>query len=188
MNNTINIKIKKIDERAVLPSYAHAGDVGMDLTAISVEYDEVHDAFIYHTGLAFESDFNVGQFLFLRSSNKKTDAYLTNGVGIADSAIYRGEIMVAMKYRDGLQTQSINEAIDATLKEFEPTFDDFLFQCKLQRESLLEASRTCAIAPYNVGDRVAQMVFLNYPTVNLQIVDELSTTDRGDGGFGSTGK
>lgn len=37
------------------------------------------------------------------------------------------------------------------------------------------------------GDRVAQLVFLQLPTVELELVDELSTTGRGIGGFGSTG-
>ena len=95
----IKVKIKKLHPDAVIPSYSHNGDVGMDMTAISVEYDAEKDMYIYHTGLAFESDFNVGQFLFLRSSNSKTEAYLCNHVGIADSAIYRGEIQFRMKNR-----------------------------------------------------------------------------------------
>jgi hypothetical protein len=32
-------QLKKLDEKAVIPTYAHDGDVGMDLTAISVDYD-----------------------------------------------------------------------------------------------------------------------------------------------------
>ena len=43
-------------------------------------------------------------------------------------------------------------------------------------------------APYKVGDRVAQMVVLPYPNVKLLERKELSETERGDGGFGSTGK
>jgi dUTP pyrophosphatase len=38
------------------------------------------------------------------------------------------------------------------------------------------------------GDRVAQMVILPYPKVEFEEVDELSETDRGEGGYGSTGK
>jgi dUTPase len=41
---------------------------------------------------------------------------------------------------------------------------------------------------YNVGDRVAQMVILPYPKVEFVEVDELSDTERGTGGYGSTGK
>ncbi|MAR66748.1 MAG: dUTP diphosphatase [Crocinitomicaceae bacterium] len=43
-------------------------------------------------------------------------------------------------------------------------------------------------AEYKEGDRVAQLVIMKLPWVNLQEVEELSDTDRGEGGFGSTGK
>ena len=40
----------------------------------------------------------------------------------------------------------------------------------------------------NPGERIAQMVVARYEKVEWDIVDELDTTDRGTGGFGSTGK
>lgn len=40
---------------------------------------------------------------------------------------------------------------------------------------------------YKVGDRIAQIMILPYPTIQFEEVDELNTSDRGDGGFGSTG-
>ena len=39
----------------------------------------------------------------------------------------------------------------------------------------------------NPGERIAQMVVARYEKVEWDIVDELDTTDRGTGGFGSTG-
>jgi len=41
---------------------------------------------------------------------------------------------------------------------------------------------------YNPGDRVAQIMILPLPKVEIQEVNTLSETVRGDGGFGSTGK
>jgi dUTP pyrophosphatase len=38
------------------------------------------------------------------------------------------------------------------------------------------------------GDRIAQLVIAKYERVNFVNVLELSSSDRGDGGFGSTGK
>ena len=38
------------------------------------------------------------------------------------------------------------------------------------------------------GDRIAQLVVIPYLNVEFDVVDELSNTERGDGGFGSTGK
>lgn len=37
------------------------------------------------------------------------------------------------------------------------------------------------------GERVAQMVVMPYLSVNFEVVDELDETERGEGGFGSTG-
>jgi len=40
---------------------------------------------------------------------------------------------------------------------------------------------------YNSGDRVAQLIILPIPQVTFEEVEELSTTERGSKGFGSTG-
>ena len=40
---------------------------------------------------------------------------------------------------------------------------------------------------YNVGDKVAQMIIMPYPVVNYVEATELSNSDRGEGGHGSTG-
>lgn len=195
----ITVKIKKLHPDAVIPSYSHNGDVGMDMTAISVEYDVDNDMYIYHTGLAFESDFNIGQFLFLRSSNCKTNAYLCNHVGIADSAIYRGEIQFRMKNRESVEMIANKEAMKQFIfslnmtsrmdpnmklqKHIELATDIF----KQVEDDVKERAKNLEFAPYKVGDRIGQMVFLNYPTVNLEVVEDLSNSERGEGGFGSTG-
>ena len=41
---------------------------------------------------------------------------------------------------------------------------------------------------YKVGDRIAQIMIIPYPPVEFEQWDELSDSERGDGGFGSTGK
>lgn len=46
------------------------------------------------------------------------------------------------------------------------------------------SSSRMTIEPY---DRIAQLVFMPYLTPNLVTVDRLPDSDRGDGGFGSTG-
>lgn len=44
--------------------------------------------------------------------------------------------------------------------------------------------------PYRIerGDRIAQMVICKLPEVSLILSDSLSSSDRGEGGFGSSGK
>ena len=41
---------------------------------------------------------------------------------------------------------------------------------------------------YKVGDRIAQIMIVPYPQIHFEEVEELSNTERGEGGFGSTGK
>lgn len=40
---------------------------------------------------------------------------------------------------------------------------------------------------YDVGDKIGQLIIMPYPKIEFQEVDELSSTERGEGGFGSTG-
>jgi dUTP pyrophosphatase len=37
------------------------------------------------------------------------------------------------------------------------------------------------------GERIAQLVFARFETPSVELVDELSSSRRGEGGFGSTG-
>ena len=41
---------------------------------------------------------------------------------------------------------------------------------------------------YEVGDRIGQLIILPYPSIELVELDNLSETERGEGGFGSSGK
>lgn len=40
---------------------------------------------------------------------------------------------------------------------------------------------------YNVGDRIAQIMIIPHPPIEFEEANELSDTERGEGGFGSTG-
>lgn len=42
-------------------------------------------------------------------------------------------------------------------------------------------------AYYKPGDRVGQIIIMPYPQIELQEAEQLSETDRAEGGFGSTG-
>jgi len=41
---------------------------------------------------------------------------------------------------------------------------------------------------FEPGDRVAQLMIIPIPYVNVQVVEDLSKTERGEGGFGHSGK
>lgn len=147
----MEVKIKKLVEEAVIPSYAKPGDAGLDLTAVSYDYKKDIDCHVYGTGIAVEIPEGYVGLIYPRSSNRKTDAYMTNHVGVIDSG-YRGEIMVSFKLRDRY-VKSIPQ----------------IFK------------------PYEVGDKIAQLIIVPYPKIEFKVVDELSTTERGENGHGSTG-
>ena len=184
----IEIKIKKMSENAVIPKYAIDGDVGMDLTAIDVEYDEEKDMYIYHTGISIESPKHYGVLIFPRSSNRNTDAYICNHVPVIDTAVYRGEIMICFKNRDSLNQIALKEEMDEFLTSLTVYRDpsDAVEEAYKAYDKAKEDPMK--YAPYKVGDRICQMVLIPYPNVLFKETDELSKTERGEKGFGSTGK
>lgn len=137
------VKVKKLHENAVIPSYSKPGDAGMDLTITEIKENNFRQI-SYGFGVAMEIPFGYVGLVFPRSSVKNQDLLLSNCVGVIDSG-YRGEIQ-------------------STFKKTDPS-EKF----------------------YNVGERGAQIIILPYPQVFMVESDELSDTERGTGGFGSTG-
>jgi len=142
----MQVKIKTLSDKAVIPSYAHSSDAGLDLVATSV-IGETPQRITYGTDLAIEIPEGYVGLIFPRSSIRKYDLILSNCVGVVDSG-YRGEIIATF-----LKTESAR-AIEAV---------------------------------YKVGDKIAQLIILPYPKIELVLTGELSDTERGARGFGSTG-
>lgn len=197
------IKFKKLDDAAVLPFYAHEGDLGLDVTAISCEYDDENDQYIYHTGLAIESDKHIGDLVFTRSSNGRTDAYLVNHVGLVDSASYRGEIQLRFKNRTSLEMEVFKRVLPRVFvaysfkdhlmwmltgngKEYLPML--YMDTLQIVAAEVEKDAKELKFAPYKVGERVGQFVITEFPEVEIEVVDELSETTRGVTGFGESGK
>lgn len=187
---------KKVMEK--VPKYAHDGDIGMDVTATSVEYDAENDAYVYHTGIYVESGRNVACLCMPRSSVYKTDSYLCNGVGLVDSFTYRGEILFIYKNRRTMQSIVYDAMLHAwnNMPWYKKLFTNFTKWCDENHESYVaiatytEASEL-NFAPYEKGDRIGQLVWIEVPEANMKLVkdvEKLSKTERGKGGFGSTGK
>lgn len=95
----MKVNFKKLNENAVIPEKAHVTDAGFDLTATSYEFKADIDCHVYGTGIALEIPFGYVGLVFPRSSNRKTDSYLANHVGVIDSG-YRGEVFFSFKNRD----------------------------------------------------------------------------------------
>lgn len=157
------VKFKKLDENAIIPSYAKQGDAGMDLTAISINVTD--DYIEYGTGLAFEIPENHVGLLFPRSSISKKDLCLANAVGVIDSG-YRGEVKLRFKILHDFEeiTEVVEEKLYFVINE-EKLYVDI----------------------YKIGDRIGQLIILPYPNIELE-EGELSNSDRGEGSFGHTNK
>lgn len=181
------IKFKKLTSDATLPSYAHNGDIGMDVFATDVEYDGFNDCYIYHTGLACETEGHMGLFGMMKSSiYKHGDAYLTNAIGLIDSDQYRGEILFIYKNRTGLRQKAINSACNTWAQKgwFNKLFDKFNKEVEYWMQ--LYSKNNLVFAPYQIGEAIGQLVPLTFDRVDIQEVKELSNTERGEGGFGSS--
>ena len=174
----MEVKIKKLCETAVVPSYAKPGDAGMDLVATSRIFDKYGNV-EYGTGLAMEIPEGYVGLIFARSSIFKQDLSLSNAVGVIDSG-YRGEVKFKFKPTLSYMDFGTTKDIHGIGKESD-TFDFVGIAGDIQKDSI-EASI------YEIGDRVGQIIILPYPHIDFEEVDNLSNTERGTGGYGSTGK
>ena len=141
------INIKKLNDKAIIPTYGSEYAAGADLYA-NIENKEIinpGETKFIKTGLSFEIPTGLVGLVFARSGlSCKQGLAPANKVGVIDSD-YRGEIMVALHNHSK---------------------EDYELQ---------------------VGERIAQMVFTPYYMATFK-EEKLSSTKRGTGGFGSTGK
>ena len=164
----MEVRIKKLCENAVIPSYAHTSDAGMDLTATSRKTDENGNV-VYGTGIAVEIPKGYVGLVFPRSSNSKKTLWLTNSVGVIDSG-YRGEI--TFKFRPSI---TIPPRLWTRIK----------LRLKGHKGDIVQY-----VSPkiYKIGDRIGQIIILPYPSIEFIESDFLYPSDRGECGYGSTGE
>ena len=158
----IKVKIKRLSDTAIVPTYGSEKAAGMDLYAdigyTTTSYADgtrtvpdfitiqPHEVAKIGCGFAFQPPEGYAGYIYARSG-LATKRHLRPGncVGVADED-YRGEYIVPL-FNDGDEAQIIHH-----------------------------------------GDRIAQLIFMPYEQALLTEVDELDETDRGSGGFGSSGR
>ncbi|MBO5046348.1 MAG: dUTP diphosphatase [Clostridia bacterium] len=144
----MKVAVKKLNEKAHLPTYGSAYSAGADLYACTDGELVVPagETVFVHTGIAVELPYGTVGLIYARSGLAcKKDLAPANKVGVIDCD-YRGEIMVAI-HNHGKEAKSIMD-----------------------------------------GERVAQLVVAPYYVAEFEETEELSSTVRGEGGFGSTGR
>ena len=142
----MEIKIKLLDENAIVPTRATPDSAGVDLYALAGAEIPAGETVLVHTGIALAIPEGYAGFIYARSGlARKKGLAPANKVGVID-ADYRGEIMVAL-HNHSKETGYIE-----------------------------------------TGERVAQLVVAPFLPIEFSLTDTLSQTERGDGGFGSTGR
>lgn len=181
----MNVKIKKLSDKAVIPAYAHVTDAGMDIVATR-KWTDKYGNICYGTDLAFELPEGYVMLIFPRSSVSKYDLTLANSVGVLDCG-YHGELI--FKFKPALAVSEIGNP------ESDP--EDETWDLDDEEIGISIPGITPYINPnayyienkvYEVGDRIGQIIILPYPSIEFEEVEEFSESERGTGGFGSTGK
>lgn len=139
------LKVKKLNEDAIIPNFAHKGDAGMDLYSIEQVIIPKNETRLIKTGISIELPHMTEAQVRPRSGLAlKHSITVLNSPGTIDEG-YRGEIGVIL----------INHG-----KE------DFVVEKHM---------------------KIAQMVIKPIYEIHIEEVKDLSDTERGNGGFGSTG-
>lgn len=145
------VRIKKLNDKAIIPTLGSVEAAGCDIYAnlvedagsVTIGPGATH---FVKTGIAMEVPKQYAGLIYARSGLAcKRGLRPANCVGVIDSD-YRGEIMVAL-HNDSDIPQTINH-----------------------------------------GERIAQMVIAPYIRPEFVETDDLTETERGEGGFGHTGK
>lgn len=161
--NMIDIQIKRLTETAIIPTYGSDFAAGADLYADlqSPVYIGSGDSVMISTGIAMAIPEGYVGLIYARSGlGCKHGLAPANKVGVIDSD-YRGDIKVKLHNHEVYDTEKcVNEDYQEDYK------------------------RRHTIHP---GDRIAQIIITPYYQAVFEETDNLDSTERGSGGFGSTG-
>jgi len=142
----MSFRVRRLDDRALLPKRAHSGDAGLDLYAVEGVVLEPGARTSVGTGIAVEiPDGQAGLVLPRSGLAARHGIALVNAPGLIDAG-YRGEVRVL----------------------------------------LLNTDRSSAFR-LEPGDRIAQLVLVRVETPEVVEAEALASSERGHGGFGSSG-
>ncbi len=136
---------------------------------------------------SYAKDGDAGMDVIATSVISDTPEQITYGLGIA-LEIPKGFVGLVFPRssirKTGLQLSNSVGVIDSGYRgELQATFNKIFGSEGFYDETKLPTNEY-----YKVGDRVAQIMIIPHPPIEFEEADELSDTERGEGGFGSTGK
>jgi dUTPase len=177
------MKLKVLQNNGVINNPAKSGDAGYDIVAVSEPrvigsiyqglYYKAISHIEYDTELMIEpekidGDYEFYMLLYPRSSIIKTNLLLSNSVGVIDSG-YRGSIKVCFKYVIQPEDMKIVEGQSARGRNAKGIVTS------------IDPQRV-----YHKGDKIAQLIPCKHYGLDIDYVNVISNSERGDSGFGST--
>jgi dUTP pyrophosphatase len=202
MNLDLNVKILDNGNRAgidVTPKYAGPGESGLELYVLNTFKIKPYQQVLIPHGIAIQLPEGFEGQIRPRSSSygkKKIEVIL----GTIDAS-YRGELMSSVIYRppvEGLASDFIEKLIASEEQQAKEAEKNGLptgaIMTHIFRSLAITVCKMLGLAKIsseelvlNSGDRISQLVIAPIVKANVHVVDNLSETFRGDGGFGSTG-
>lgn len=165
------VKVKRLHEDAVIPKYAKPADSGFDLVAVEDVIIEPGETKVIPTGLAFEIPNGYEMQIRPRSGiSRKTKLRVV--LGTIDSG-YRGEVGVIVDNASIIEYASQPRLLKGVFSGD----SDFNITKPIKYEAI----------KIRKGDRIAQGVIAAVGHTVFEEVEELSESERGEGGYGSTG-
>jgi len=167
----LSVKIKRLNESVEIPKYAKPGDAGFDLVAAEDVIIKPGETKVIPTGLAFEIPPGYEMQIRPRSGmSRKTKLRVV--LGTIDSG-YRGEVGVIADNVSIIEYTSQPRLLMGAFAG-----DNDFNVTKATKYEVIKISK---------GDRIAQGVIAPVVTAHFEEVDELSDSERGTNGYGSTG-
>ena len=177
--NAIEIKFKRTNKDVPFPSYKLNGDSGFDFVAVETVIVEPGETIVIPTGIALNLYNGMEVQVRPRSGiSSKTKIRVTLGTGDSN---YRGELCVIVdniahpRYRFDSQTSSLIEESSNKVMNLKGEYEE------------IDKEVPVGSVIIRKGERIAQGVLCFVIKGIFVEVDELSETDRGTDGFGSTG-
>lgn len=164
----LTLQFQKIHPDAVIPTYAHDSDAGMDIYAVEDVEIQPGETALIHTGL--KARMPVGFELQIRprsGMSLKTKLRIANAPGTIDAG-YRDEICVIAENTDLGHWEKISSALFNA-----NDIDDFVKGDSIKIKK---------------GDRIAQFVFSLLTKIKIEEVEKINDDGNRGGGFGSTDK
>lgn len=180
-SNALPVKIKRLHADAVIPQYAREGDAGFDLVAVEDVIIEPGETALIKTGLAFELP--QGYEMQVRPRSGVTlKTKLRVQLGTVDAG-YRGEVSVIVDNICGIDEVAYSDCYAYLNGNYSEELNGEEYESNWEAPHI-EFNVTYVIRK---GDRIAQAVIKRVEHAQFIEVDTMSDTDRGEGGFGSSG-